>query len=120
MESLILLVWRMRQDIILQNTRVVANSIITSTATGENADSAYKELEQTWKDYLDCLFPYDRGALATQDQKAIAYLKQEVARGPLRIIPLQPLTKPRSKLTRQYARGATPQVQQRGSVRKGW
>ena len=88
MESLMLLVWRMRQDIELQRTRVLANAIITSGQAGADND---RLLRDSWKEYKDALLPYTKIQTLTQDQRAIDFLKGEAGRGPLKVIPLQGL-----------------------------
>ena len=90
MESLMLLVWRMRQDLRLQETRAIAHAIIVS-ANPERSD-ADKILSTVWDDYRNALLPYQVGMMKNQDQAAIEYLKKEVSRGPLKVVPLAPLT----------------------------
>jgi len=98
LESLMLLVWRMRQDIEVQKTKAIVQAVIASAADAANLDEANKRLSESWDQYLDEVFPFKRGRRVKADQLAIEYLKQEAARGPLRVIPLQPLTKAKSRL----------------------
>lgn len=100
-----LLVWRMRQDIEFQKTRVMVNATLASAAQGDMIESANKQLQEAWQDYLDEVYPYQKGQRVRTDQAAIEFLKQEVAKGPLTVTPLQPVGKATSKLkTRWYKR----------------
>lgn len=108
-----LLVWRMRQDIELQRTRTMVNAVIAAAAEAEDADSAYKELDKTWQCYLEDLFPFNRGKVHSQDQRAIDYLKSEVAKGPLQITPLQSLSKPTSRIRRRLEETEQKQARRR-------
>lgn len=100
LESLMLMVWRGRQDIELQKTRAVVQA--TLAASSNAGEESNKNLRDSWQDLLDEMFPFQRGQRKGADQRAMEYLKQEVARGPLRVIPLQPVGKGRSKLRTQY------------------
>jgi hypothetical protein len=105
LESVMLLVWRMRQDIEFQRTRVMVNAVLAAAAQGENIQSANKELQDAWQDFLDESFPYQKGQRVKTDEAAIEFLKQEVAKGPLTVTPLQPVGKASSKLkTRWFKR----------------
>jgi hypothetical protein len=97
MESLMLLVWRMRQDIRLTETRALIQAI-TFAGTDEPDQSSVNDLNEAWKEYTDEMFPFQRGRVKRQDEAAMDYLKQEVARGPLAVKPLQYLGKARSRL----------------------
>lgn len=98
MESLILIVWRMRQDIQLQEKRALVTAVVAAGSDAENRD---KVVQEAWQGYLDEYYPYKRNIIQTQDQKAIEYLKSEVKKGPLQVTPLQALNKGSSKLRRQ-------------------
>ncbi len=100
-----LLVWRMRQDIEFQKTRVTVNATLAAAAQGDQIATANKELQEAWQDYLDEAYPYQKGQRVRTDQAAVDFLKQEVAKGPLTVTPLQPVGKAASKLkTRWYKR----------------
>jgi hypothetical protein len=90
MESMMLMVWRSRQDIRLYETKTVANAIMIAG----QAPSAElnRELQKTWTDYREALFPFSKGIEKTQDSKALDYLRSQIKQGPLKIIPLEPLT----------------------------
>lgn len=96
LESLMLLVWRMRQDIEVQKTKAIVQAIVASAS--DNTEDANKNLQNAWDQYLDEAYPFKRGRREKADQLAIEYLKREAARGPLRVVPLQPLTKAKSRL----------------------
>ena len=85
-----LLVWRMRQEVDFQKTRVLANTIIVASQP-ERTD-APKLLEQHWNEYKHAMFPYQKAVTESQDARAIEYLRKEVARGPVKVRPLAPLT----------------------------
>lgn len=85
-----LLVWRMRQEIEFQRTRALVNTIIVSSQP-DRTDAA-KMLEQHWDEFRHTMFPYQRAMTQSQDQAALEYLRKEVARGPVQVRPLAPLT----------------------------
>jgi len=97
-----LLVWRMRQDIEFQKTRAIVQAVIA--AASENSDKSDKQLQDTWQDLLDDMYPFQRGQRKRADQSAMDVLKREVARGPLRVKPLQPVGRVQSKMKTQYLR----------------
>jgi len=97
MESLMLLVWRMRQDIRLMEPRALVQAI-TYAGMDEPDQQSTNDLNESWKEYTDEVFPFQRGRIKRQDDAAMDYLKQEVARGPLAVKPLQYLGKARSRL----------------------
>lgn len=99
LESLMLLVWQMRQAIRLQETRAIVQAILAANSEDQGLQKAIKE---SWDSYVDELMPYQRGARKRQDKGAIDFLKREVARGPLKVTPLVPLHKPRSRLRKGY------------------
>jgi len=101
LESLMLLVWRARQDIELQKTRAIVQSTL---AAASDADEGNKQLKEVWQDLLDEMFPFQRGSRKKGDQTAMDFLKREIAKGPLRVTPLQPVGKGRSKLRAQHDR----------------
>ena len=85
-----LMVWRSRQDIRLYETKTVANAIMI--AGQPQKAELNRELQKTWTDYREALFPFTKGIEKTQDQKALEYLRSQIKQGPLRVIPLEPLT----------------------------
>jgi hypothetical protein len=100
MESLMMMVWRMRQDVAMNQTRAMIQAIIAAASEGDDAN---KNMQDAWADYKEELFPFQRGQKKRTDQAAIDYLKQEVARGPLKVIPLQPVGKAKSMLRHRHA-----------------
>jgi hypothetical protein len=102
LESLMLLVWRARQDIELYKTRAIVVAIQTAALEGEGSD---KQLQDAWKELLDEMYPFQKGKRVLADKTAMDFLKQESSRGPLIVTPLQPLGHVHSKLkTRQSKR----------------
>lgn len=102
LESVMLLVWRMRQDIEFYRTRVIVNAVLAAASQGENVEAANKEMQNAWQDFLDEVFPYQKGQRVRTDQAAIEFLKREVAKGPLKVTPLQPVGRAASKLKTRY------------------
>jgi len=88
----------MRQDIEVQKTRAIVTAIVAAASDGENRD---KVLQESWKAYLDESFPFKQQVVFTQDNKAVEFLKREVARGPLSVTPLQTLGGASSKLRKR-------------------
>lgn len=99
LESMMLMVWRMRQDLDLYRTRALVTAIVAAATKGEGSD---KELQDAWKSYVEEVFPWQRGQRTNSDKAAIEYLKKEVARGPLHVMPLQSLSKPKSRMRRRH------------------
>lgn len=97
-----LMVWRARHDIEMQKTRSIVNAIIAAASSGENSEGANKTLSESWQDLMDEMYPYQKGQRQKTDQAAIEFLKREAERGPLKVIPLQPVGKARSKLKTRY------------------
>jgi hypothetical protein len=97
LESLMLLVWRARQDIKMQETRAVVQATLAAGAEGEQ-----KYMEQVWQDYLDEMYPFLRGRKKKGDEAAMTYFKKVSDEGPLYVKPLAPLTQVRSKLRTRY------------------
>ena len=82
-----LLVWRMRQDREYNATRAIVQAAI-------DPDQG-KSTQDAWKEFSDSFYPYLKEQTKRGDKAAIDYLMKEVARGPLKIIPLVPLVKSR-------------------------
>jgi len=90
-ESLLLLVWKARQDIRILETKAIVNAIMISgqPASGE----LNKVMQASWDDYMESVYPASKSKTKTQDQKALEYMHQAIKAGPLRVTPLEPLTK---------------------------
>jgi hypothetical protein len=101
LESLILMVWQYRQTIRLHETRSIVQAVL---ASGTDNQELQKAAQSAWETFMDELLPYQRGQRKRNDKAALDYLKREVARGPLRVIPLVPLKSPRSRLKAKGAR----------------
>jgi len=99
LESLMLLVWRARQDIELQKTRAIVQSVIAAASEGEEAN---KNLKEAWQDLLDEIYPFQKGHRKSADSAAMEFLRREVARGPMKVFPLQPVGRVKSKMRTQY------------------
>lgn len=92
-----LLVWQYRQTIRLHETRAIVQSVLAAQGDSQELQKA---AQSAWESFMDELLPYQRGQRKRHDQAAIDYLKQEAARGPLKVTPLVPLHRPKSKLRR--------------------
>lgn len=86
-ESIMLLVWRMRQDCEYNSVRAVVQSAI-------DPDQG-KSTQDAWAEFSDSFYPYLKEHRRKGDKAAIDYLLKEVAKGPMRVIPLVPLVKSR-------------------------
>ena len=86
-ESVMLLVWRMRQDRDYNATRALVQAAI-------DPDQG-KSTQDAWAEFSDAFYPYLKAQKKKGDKAAIDFLMREVARGPLKIIPLVPLVKSR-------------------------
>jgi hypothetical protein len=102
LESLIVLVWMARQEIRMQETRSIVQAMLAATAEGENIKAANDQLQKSWEAYLDELFPFQRGLRKSSDKAAMEFFVKEALKGPLKVTPLVPLTKVRSKLRTRY------------------
>lgn len=91
LESLMLMVWRMRQDIRMTETRAVINAIIVASQPASTGGD--KALKDSWKEFVQELLPFLQKNEKTQDQLAIEFLKREVKKGPLKVLPLEPVYK---------------------------
>lgn len=93
-----LLVWRMRQDIRMSETRAIVQAVAASASGSAEGDKA---LQEAWKSYVGELFPFHKRSIQNQDLAAIDYLRREVSKGPLSVIPLQPVGKSASRMRRR-------------------
>jgi hypothetical protein len=92
MESLILLVWRARQEIQMQQTRALVHAVTAAAAGEGNEKEATDQLHKAWSDYLDELFPFQKGKRSNADNAAMGALQRELKRGPLSVTPLRSLS----------------------------
>ena len=99
LESLMLMVWRARQDIKMQETRALVQAALTA---GAEDDGAQKHMQGAWQDYLDEIYPYLRGRKKRGDAAAMDYFKKIAAQGPMKVTPLQSLAPVKSKLRTRY------------------
>jgi hypothetical protein len=86
MESLLILVWHMRQEAHYCAVKAMVQGLISEDA---------KALESVWKEFSDKFFPYSKPDRIRNDLKALEYLNKEVNRGPLVVTPQIPLLKSR-------------------------
>ena len=100
LESLMLLVWQMRQEIEFYKVSAVMNTLVG--AATENVDEGNKTIKQAYEDLMDAFYPHQKGKRVRADQAALDVLRAETARGPLRVVPLQSTSKLRSKMKTRY------------------
>jgi hypothetical protein len=98
LESLMLLVWRARQDIELAKVRVLTESILAAPLEGEALEKATKTVNKAWGEFVDELFPFRKGSRREGDTSAMKHFIREAAMGPLKVTPLVPLTRGKSQL----------------------
>jgi len=89
LESLFLLVWRMRQDIKFYKHQ----AIVQTAANPKDGESITK----AWARYTDAMFPYQHAELARADQAAMSSLTKVVEQGALTVRPTVTLVKSRFK-----------------------
>lgn len=111
MEMIFLAVWKMRQTIEFQRTRVVVQAQMSQQGVeGKLIEKAFEDLRQAF-------FPFEK----TEREETIAMLRKaltrEVARGGMRVTPMMDMTRPqmRQKLTK----GAQALSQRADLLREG-
>lgn len=87
LESLFLLVWRMRQDIEFYHHQAIVQAV-SSPEDG-------KAITDAWGRYTNAMFPYQQAELARADKAAMDALRRAVAGGPLSVRPAGTLVKSR-------------------------
>lgn len=97
LESVLILVWQMRQDIEYYSTRCLVQAAIDVQDGGKAANEA-------WKEYTDAFFPHVKGKRSHGDQAALSMLMKEVKKGGLSVRPMEPLMKSKihSKRIKHY------------------
>ena len=98
-----LMVWRSRQDIRLLETKTIADAIMIASQP-PNAE-LNRALQNTWAGFKEALFPFTKGIVKTQDQKALDFLRSQIKQGPLKVIPLEPLTQGGKRRMRNRRQG---------------
>ena len=111
MEILMLVLWRMRQNIDFQKSR----AIITALLNQQGAEP--KQIEKSYNDLRAAYFPFESG----EREEEIAVLKKvmqkELARGPLSVKPMVDLT--RDTMKRKLAKGDRILRERANSLRQG-
>lgn len=99
LESVLILVWQMRQEIEYHSTRALVQAAVDAGDDG-------KSVQDAWKDFTDAFFPHIKGKRDMGDKAALAMLMKEVQQGGLRVKPLMPLVKSKihSKRIKHYER----------------
>ena len=89
LESVIILVWQMRQDIEFYSTRALVQAALDIEDKG-------KAVQEAWKAYSDAFYPHVKNKRDFGDKAALATLMREVKKGGLKVRPVMSLV--RSKL----------------------
>jgi hypothetical protein len=95
-----LLVWQMRQEIEFYKVSAVMNTLVG--AATDNVEDGNKTIKKAYEDLMDAFYPHQKGKRVKADQAALDVLRAEAARGPLKVTPLQSVSKVRSKLKTRY------------------
>jgi hypothetical protein len=93
LESLLILVWHMRQEAHFFEVRAIVQGLI---------DDKGEETEKAWKMFGDKLFPFQKAERHKSDLAALEYLKREIDKGPLVVKPMVPIVKSRLKSKRVH------------------
>lgn len=91
METLLVLVWKMRQEIDFQKTRVHVQALLSQKGAESDA------IEKAFTDLRNAFFPYDKKDKKREISDMQAVLKREIAKGPMAITPTVDLTKANMK-----------------------
>jgi|GEM_PF-4710105 len=99
LESVLILVWQMRQEIEYYATRALVQAAVETDDDG-------KAVQDAWKDFSEAFFPHIKGKRDMGDKAALAMLMKEVQKGGFRVKPLMPLVKSKlhSKRIKHYER----------------
>lgn len=113
MEILFLLVWRMRQDIEFQKTRVLVQALMSQ----KGAEG--KQIEQAFAELREACFPFDKNQKEAEIDRLKKAMHREIARGPLVIQPQIDLT--RAAMKQKLSQGrealeARKHLQQQGRL----
>lgn len=85
-ESIMILVWQMRQDAQYFLTRSIVQA---STEMDDGGESVQK----AWREFTDKYYPYLEAQRKGDDKIALECLFKEIKKGGLTVTPLEPLTK---------------------------
>lgn len=111
MEVLMLVLWRMRQNIEFQKSRAVVTSLLNQ----QGAEAKY--IEKAYDDLKEAFFPFEK----TEREEEISTLKKvmekELARGMLSVKPLMDLT--RDTVKRKLAKGEAVLQDRANQLRRG-
>lgn len=86
-ESLLILVWQMRQEIEFHALRVLVQGAV-------DPDQGKSTIE-AWGEFGEHFYPYLKNHQKRSDQIALESLYKEIKKGGLKVIPLSPLIKSR-------------------------
>ena len=98
LESVMILLWQMRQEAEYYLTRVIVQSSI-------DPDQG-KSTTEAWKEFTDHFYPYLAEEVKRGDKAALDVLWKEIRRGGLSVRPLEPLVKSKMAKLRKEATNA--------------
>jgi len=81
-----LLVWRMRQDIKVAETRLLVDAVLIASQPPDSDSN--KQVKEDWNMFVHSVFPFKKQQEKTDDQRVIEFLHRQVAEGPMRVTPL--------------------------------
>lgn len=107
-ESVMILVWQMRQD--AQYFLARAN-VQASTETDDGGDA----IQKAWREFTDKYYPYLGEQKKRGDKVALESLFKEVKKGGLKVTPLMPISK-KARKRRRSGKGPNDRIM--SSLRK--
>lgn len=111
MEMIFLVVWRMRQNIEFQKTRVVVQAQMSQQ--GVEA----KLIERAFEDLRGAFFPFEKTQKEETNDQLRKALMKEIGRGGLSIKPMMDLT--RTQMKQKLTKGAHVLTQRADLLREG-
>jgi hypothetical protein len=111
MEILMLVLWRMRQQIEFQKSR----SVITALLNQQGAEAKY--IEQAYDDLRESFFPFEKGEKEEEIATLKKVMQKELSRGPLSVKPMVDLT--RDKMKKKLAKGERIMKEKADRLKKG-
>lgn len=111
MEILSLVLWRMRQQIEFQKSRV----IVTALLNQQGAEP--KHIEKAYDDLRESFFPFEQSEREEEISVLKKVMEKELARGPLSVKPMVDLT--RDKVKKKLAKGQQILQEKADRLKKG-
>jgi hypothetical protein len=91
MEMIFLAIWKMRQNVKFQETRVLVQAMLSQQGVeGKLIEKAFEDLKQAY-------FPFEKTRVEEEKDMLKKALQKEVARGGMRVTPMADMTRPMMK-----------------------